>query len=497
MTTQFTPSTFDALDAKAIHELFGPESGHVPVQLSRLTRARVIWVNESWALTDPEYQRTGGGVCYAEHLLKQCAFQITPAAGVTDAEGYADRYGGAGIGTNGGAGRAAYVNGYYVKGVGRTPLVSSLTDSAHASGGAYLEECIRETIFSEIVSAEFPHGGIPCLAIIDTGLTQRWDTPSGPKWERRTLLVRPAFLRPAHFERALGFRSARPFEGALDRQRVERTVSWAKNRWGNDFAPPLLAFWVTRWAEQMAYGYAHRLSHASTTSSNVTLSGALVDFGAATSLDNWASTTLMLGRKVFGREFYAIQTITHGLARGLAHHGVLDAQAAATRALNLGWRAYQDCIAKEMLKVFGFEPKRGSLLVECSDSRTEALAAVDAFLEFFQQERNEQITKVYSCSRLWDSELPWASPQSRHLRPLHRLLSRHVAASERPAFEERAALLARTRSELRREQVKDTIQAQINSAAINGEDDDVAIAEFVSALVARNRRETKKLEQVA
>ena len=136
--------------------------------------------------------------------------------------GYADRYGGSGIGLNGGSGRAAVVNGYLVKGVGRTPLVSSLTDESHASGGAYLEESIRETIFAEIVRAEFPCSAIPVLAIIDTGLIQIFEESAGPKMERRTLLIRPSFIRPAHFERATAYFSGNPKEGQQDTLRVSQ-----------------------------------------------------------------------------------------------------------------------------------------------------------------------------------------------------------------------------------------------------------------------------------
>ncbi len=51
-----------------------------------------------------------------------------------------DRYGGAGLARNGGSGRAAMTQGWLIKGVGRTPLVSVASDPIHATGRSTLSD---------------------------------------------------------------------------------------------------------------------------------------------------------------------------------------------------------------------------------------------------------------------------------------------------------------------------------------------------------------------
>src|ERR1700681_3918252 len=52
----------------------------------------------------------------------------------------ADRYGGMGIGPNGGSGRAGYLAGVHIKGIGPTDLIGSGNDGFHATGSMYLQE---------------------------------------------------------------------------------------------------------------------------------------------------------------------------------------------------------------------------------------------------------------------------------------------------------------------------------------------------------------------
>jgi protein adenylyltransferase SelO-like protein len=293
-----------------IAQIISPETGHVKLPLSRLEGARVLWINPRAQTEDPSYRALGDRAGYERHLLETCAFTIAGAgAGTSDTFGIADCYGGAGIGTNGGSGRAVYVNGYHVKGVGRTPLVGLDNDASHSSGGAYLEECVRESIFAEIVNLEFPHGSVPTLAIIDTGREVIWETEHGPKRERMCLLVRPMFLRPAHIERAVRYKSGNEYGGAADAARVRATALAIERQVGGAAAmDDLLSTCLERWAQQIAYSYVSRLSHGGVTSSNVAIDGRLVDFGAMTAVPT------------FGR--YWVSSAVH--PTGLQHKDILS-----------------------------------------------------------------------------------------------------------------------------------------------------------------------------
>ena len=63
-----------------------------------------------------------------------------------------------------------------------------------------LEDGIREAIYSEVCAQEFPHGSIPMIAILDTGLT--FSSPDATEifdqGARRCIVIRPSTIRAAH-----------------------------------------------------------------------------------------------------------------------------------------------------------------------------------------------------------------------------------------------------------------------------------------------------------
>src|SRR5206468_820219 len=107
---------------------------------------------------------------------------------------HADRYGATSGSAHGGSGRVGTNGPFNVKGLGRTPLASTMSDWQHSHGCLWLEEAVREAIYSEVADAEFPHGAVPVVAIIGTGI--RHELEDGAVGER-ALLVRPSFLRLA------------------------------------------------------------------------------------------------------------------------------------------------------------------------------------------------------------------------------------------------------------------------------------------------------------
>lgn len=245
---------------RLIQAVLSEEVGHVPVQLEKIPNACVLYrsvgagnalpsTRHAWRLARSE----GDGVC------------------TTTTSGLADRYGGSGIGRNGGSGRNVVIGKVQIKGVGRTTLVSPETPASHASGGAYLEECMREAIFSGVVAHDFPYGAIPVQEILDTGECQSWPDPIQPAQERRVLLVRPLFVRPAHFERALGFDFPRRQQARADHDRVAAVLERSASILGADAFVTLLDNFWPKWAHQLAYGFVHRLSHGNDTSSNISV----------------------------------------------------------------------------------------------------------------------------------------------------------------------------------------------------------------------------------
>jgi hypothetical protein len=307
--------------------VFRSDCGHVPVRLRSIPNARILWLNRTAIANDPAFTRLSGDEYrYRQHLLNCCAYQIVPphAPAPTDGEiettGLADRYGGNGIGHNGGSGRNVFVNDYFVKGIGRTPLVSRLTPLSHASGGAYLEEAVRETIYAEVVAREFPYGAAPNLAIIDTGIDQDWPEGIVPSRERRVLIVRPTFVRPAHFERAVGFISPIVKEGALDHARVKAVFANAIRGIGEKDLVSRLFTFFQRWTHQLAYAFVHRLPHGNNTSSNIAFDGRMVDFGATSAVPSWAITATSLMPDPFSQRFDAVARAIKSLCYYFCRH---------------------------------------------------------------------------------------------------------------------------------------------------------------------------------
>lgn len=255
--------------------IFSQNCSHVPVRLRRLDNYRILWLSSVGKNIDiNNYSELA---CEIDEDLNLEPFYI----------GMADRYGGVGIGHNGGSGRNVIIDKFSVKGIGRTPLVSPSSAKSHTSGWAYLEECVREAIFSEVVGHDFPFGAIRVLCIIDTLKNHQWPVDIQPNIERRTLLARENFCRPAHFERATGFEAGNLFEGEKDTQRVAAVFSNAlKFVSPLEFSQLIDDFWL-RWAHQLAYGFVNRVSHGNNTPSNISLDGSLLDFGAASSVPFW------------------------------------------------------------------------------------------------------------------------------------------------------------------------------------------------------------------
>ena len=187
---------------------------------------------------------------------------------------------------HGGSGRAGLRGCFQAKGIGPTPLAGDVRTWSYSHGCAWLEEALREAIYAELAAAELPHGALPVIAVLDTGL--RFLLPSGELGERRAILVRPAALRLAHFERAPMFSAARrerperETNETSDVDRVRDAVRAFHAATSGEPAPGVevrdLADALVRVAEQAASGQVHRLCHGGYLTSNVTLNGELLDF---------------------------------------------------------------------------------------------------------------------------------------------------------------------------------------------------------------------------
>ncbi len=381
------------------------------------------------------------------------------------------------------------VNGYHVKGVGRTPLVSVQTSQAHASGGAYLEECVRETIFSELVTTQFPHGAVPTLAIIDTGLVQVRDTDRGPKTERRTLLVRPCFARPAHFQRAAGFQSGHAKEGALDARRVRQVFAAAMDTLGEDgLAGAYEQLW-SRWSRQLAYAFVHRMPHGTNSTSNIAFDGRLVDFGAMAAVPSWAATATALEPHHFEHEFGAISGSLRSLAYFFGRHfrqEFASEDAIATRLAH-AHAHFRIAVTTQLLRTCG---ARAAVAHEASvaDRSGHLWRLATTVIAHFQRETLDMVETTPEPRIDWDLGRFWDVAPPPHLQPLRAVLNDLVPLSERERARLQNSTLSRTRPPLYPREMRESIYAAVDARPASSEREDM---QRVDQLIARYVEESR------
>jgi len=195
---------------------------------------------------------------------------------------YADRYGGDGLGPGLGAGRAGFldIGNLYIKGVGFTPLFrhNDPNDFVHSHGGVHFEDCVSEAVFGEVNENLFTQGSSRVLAIIDQGL--HVTEPSGRQRHIALVVRAGAQLRPAHLLGRPGRGSRSLIERFISITRAaSQVVNWRNKSTGvelPDVAATMLRV-VDDHARTAAEAFRWRIIHGAITSSNMEISGAMLD----------------------------------------------------------------------------------------------------------------------------------------------------------------------------------------------------------------------------
>lgn len=406
------------------------ELASAKVGLERLAGSRVIWLNKDSPEADDRSPASGDQEALRKaRLIESCAYLLAdrrPAG----AHGWADRYGGSGIGTNGGSGRSVVLNGYSVKGVGATPLIGVGTPLAHSSGGAYLEEAIREILFSRLLQRILPHGASPILAVIDTGIDQQWHLEGGTKTERRVLIVRPFALRPAHFQRAYHYRPI-GYEGKrADIARVAHNFRTFSGLFGAAGLRQRLEDCYVRWAEQLAFALVHNVA-LGPSPSNVTLDGAVLDFGACSTLPVSANYFISPGNSVIGDFRKLLGSLEEVALTAIAFDASIFHDLGETVEAK-AIEAYERMLVSEVVKAVGLGKRYKSI-----EKNERACADVlGSFLSYHRHATRLRLDLVASQYRLRFRAVPglesiWSADRPASLDPLAKALQVHFAGAER------------------------------------------------------------------
>src|SRR5690348_8288649 len=138
-----------------------PSSSFVPFTAWRLTHPNVVWANEDADQSLDVLEHAFCGLIEDEPVS---------AFSAESREYFAERYGGRGVGLNGGGARCGTTGLVQIKGIGKTPLVGvKSTEAEHSYGGASLQEAVREALWGEICHIALPFGAVRSFGIIETG----------------------------------------------------------------------------------------------------------------------------------------------------------------------------------------------------------------------------------------------------------------------------------------------------------------------------------------
>lgn len=277
----------------SIHSLKAlPKTSFVQFEIRKVSDCSLIWLHEELGLP--------------RHWSEFAYCIETPEDGDfvwgARATALGERYGGCGLGSNGGGVRCGLVNELQIKGIGQNPLAGHSTDYWHKEGSAAIHDGIREAFWGELLSTILPIGAVRVHAILSTPLSFKFDLNGGTLngHERRALILRTAALRPAHFMRAINFLPNPNFRSSeSDFLRTAFSVSnlaqCCRELHEDLFEIQDSSFVVNETirrcfvnlAKQLSATRYRRLMHGSLIASNVTLDGKFLDFGTMTALPSF------------------------------------------------------------------------------------------------------------------------------------------------------------------------------------------------------------------
>jgi hypothetical protein len=293
---------FDVKLENSNYSVFG-ESFFEQVPINHEPQGKLFWLNAEWFHSYGIDVFDKATRLKAEKwLLDTFSIQTCDANEPSNLVARADRYGGNGGTPHGGSGRCVYRGRFNVKGVGRTPLVPPGL-SSHSNGEYLMVEAIRGVIYSELAHFETPKGAVPTIAII-----QLPPFDLAPE-DRRCLIIRPNFIRPAHFQRSLLFGTA-GFKDS-DQYKDNKRVKAVRQK---------LAELAIGWREiakshASAIGSldAMRMSQGRYTSSNMSIEGKVADFETFRIFDSWFYTkNINRDAYPFGKELELLKSSAVG-----------------------------------------------------------------------------------------------------------------------------------------------------------------------------------------
>jgi hypothetical protein len=259
--------------------------GMAPVKAVQRPGGRILWFN--WALAEelglelpkerrltPELEAKLLSALNLEVLKKGEA----PPPGAKVKEGWADYYGGEGLGYNKGSGRAAFFGDLNLNGKGIgviEEMVSQLTSWEHRHGGMSMLEGGLEAIWGEVGTNLFRKGSTRVIAVLDRGDAIVWKDGGQ---ERRAVAYRFGDqTRPAHL--LADEQEEHRFETLI--RMLDQSGDLVKTGTGKPDLSASLIRLTEHHARVAAEQLRHRVLHGALSPSNTETDAGMLDYGTA------------------------------------------------------------------------------------------------------------------------------------------------------------------------------------------------------------------------
>lgn len=258
----------------------------------RIRDTRTVWINPAWkddlAAEFGQPPTAAGFARYFSYVSESNQCFDAVELDRSDRRTYqAERYGGGGVGTNGGGGRVGNFGKFQSKGVGPNPLARS-TSTWHSYGSLNLIDAAYEAIYSTVLDRVLPLGCAKIYGIVQTSTKGAYKALHSDSGEIElvptpgAIIVREPTLRPAHFMHASIFAPPKTAKLLRESLRIRAVHKRLHSRFESDNQfIQFLGKFILASCRQFGFARAARIAHGGVTPSNICLDGRWIDLTEA------------------------------------------------------------------------------------------------------------------------------------------------------------------------------------------------------------------------
>lgn len=249
----------------------------VAFEVCKIKNAKSLWVNHN--ALDGDFTALDLIAEFAYVNPKSGCFIDVPLDKNNKKVLQAERYGGIGVGGNGGGVRCGNTDVFQLKGTGINPLLGDHDDYNHSTGNYALTEAISEVINSQIYEKILPVGVAKSYGLISTGVSRFKGDPYGHRLEL-AIMIREVCLRPGHFLPQPFFKPFARYKSILmnDVARVRAVNKALARTFENHNAFIIfLGKYLAASANQLAFAKVFRIAHGAYSPSNICFDGRWLD----------------------------------------------------------------------------------------------------------------------------------------------------------------------------------------------------------------------------